>query len=534
MKPRSIILAMVGLLAVATIFTATLTLNGTEPFGWDAPYYLFKDRLLMEIGVFDLASSQGGFRVGYAVFTVVLHLISRVPLDTLERLLPLIMVAFIAGLSGWLVGRMMRRGSPGLLAGLATLFYFGLNDMALRNNSDNLFAYAVFLGYLHLLVTIAERSQASRRWHWFAIGALLLVIGTTHLETLALAAITTLVFVLVRFAARRPWSVRQAWGEHRWLAVTWLAVLAIVGSLWGRSLLNYSSSIVTYSSSRIESTATATAGYKLPVSLTGTFLEKSQFGVYSLLPFALLGIIVALRSARRSAAATALVGWSSALIVVFVIFYFLRFEYNYFLRILSLFPIGAFVGCSVDFLIRSLPSRKVTYGLFALALSVQLYNTIHAFRAAKPFVPAALFPQLDIVARDVSTRYEPSDVPTVSVSTTPSQAGEYAFYGMWSNWIRATLPGMHVVASSVHFGNPTDLFACRPTEPTNANQTEYRSVSVSSVEASCKSGAQPREAYLLESLSPIYYSARQDDPNSTLIGPGVLLVRAPATDRTGQ
>lgn len=71
MKPRTIILVVSGFVAVAVVFIVTLTLNGTQPFGWDAPYDLFKDRLLTEVGVFGRARSQGGLRAGYLLASVV-------------------------------------------------------------------------------------------------------------------------------------------------------------------------------------------------------------------------------------------------------------------------------------------------------------------------------------------------------------------------------------------------------------------------------------------------------------------------------
>lgn len=529
MKARNITIIVAGLIAVAVIFIATLTINGKEPFGWDAPYYLLKDRLLVETGVFDLAKSQGGFRIGYTAFSVLLHTVTRIPFTTLERVLPLVMVAIIAGLTGLLAARITRRRSPGLVAGISTLFYFGLNDMALRNNSDNLFAYTFFLGYLHLLVVVANRGVKSRRWHWFVMGLLLTIIGSTHLETFALAAITTPIFIIFKSIARGAWSIRREWNEHRWLILVWIVVCLIIGMFWGRSLSNYSSSIVDYSSNRIEVTTASTNGYRLPISLTNTFLKNSQFGVYVLLPFVFLGIIVVLRSLRRATAAAALVAWSLALVVVFIVFYLLRFEYNYFLRILSLFPIGAFVGCSVDYLLHSRSGRRFTYGLLAFALSVQFNSTVLTFHSAEPFVPDELFPQLAIVAKDVSMRYASSDVPIVSVSTTTSQSGEYAYYGMWSNWVRSAMPGKHVIASNIHFGNPDDLFACRTTNGVNVTQTEYGSVSASSISAICHDGIRPREAYILESLSPTYYALWRDSLNTTLVGQGVLLVRASTT-----
>jgi hypothetical protein len=89
-----------------------------------------------------------------------------------------------------------------------------------------------YLLTLYCFIRSLEPARA-RRWHWLAVGACLLGVGTK--EVMVTAPVLLLLYdrTFVAGAFRRAWAERR--GSHLALAATWLPLVALVASTgWNR------------------------------------------------------------------------------------------------------------------------------------------------------------------------------------------------------------------------------------------------------------------------------------------------------------
>ncbi len=515
-----LIVAALALAGATIIGVYVYQVHGAGFFGWDAPYYIAKTKTLVEEGLPALIRTHGGLRIGYTLFSGAVAIATPLSYIEIERYVPYFFIALIAFSSGWLVLQMFRKTILAAIAVVVSCSYFGLTDLALRNNSDNLFAFAL-LGILVNIFAAYFLERISARVTLGLSALVLGIIGITHLETYALAGILY-VFMLAIFGI----SMRTQWRAWLRLMAPLLAAgglaTAVVFILWGPRLFQVTDAVSVHAGSTTVGQVAGT--YQLPISPGTIFSSIDQpYALVWAVPLLIAaGIAVGRRLRQADRLGILVSAWALAFVAAYVIFWIARFDYNFFIRIVSLLPIGVFVAIGVA----AARSRGIVVQLALLAITIVGFTSSLAqhIRASKSYAPEGLVEQIQGVTRFANTHWSPTDPIFISSTTTKHDTGEFATYTMWQNWIAASIPENFSHPLILHFGKPTDLEKCKPSQPAQATQTEYFGVSEQSVATICDTYGTPKQYFVLRSISKGYYD--QLKPAGEVVAPGVLLVAA--------
>ncbi len=509
---------VVALVGASLIGLYVYQVHGAEFFGWDAPYYIAKTKTLVEDGLPALIRTHGGLRIGYTLLSGLVAVVTPLSYLEVERYLPYFFIAAIAFSSGWFVLQMFKKTILASIAVVVSCSYFGLTDLALRNNSDNLFAYAL-LGILLNIFAAYFRERLSPRATFGLSACVLVIIGVTHLETYVLAGILC-ILMLVIFGIFMRAHLRAWWRLMRPLLASGATATVVVFALWGPRLFQVTDAVSVHAGSTpVDQAVTA---YQLPISPSTIFSAINQpYALVWAVPLLIAAGIVLVRRLRQADRLSILVcAWTLAFVVAYVIFWIAQFDYNFFIRIVSLLPVGVLVAVGVA----AVRTKGVIVQLALLVVTVVGFTSLLAshIRTSKSHAPEGLVEQIQEVAQFANRNWPPTEPVFISSTTTKHDTGEFATYTMWQNWIAASTPEHFSHPIALHFGKPTDLEKCKASQPVQSTQTEYFDVSAQSVATICDTYGTPKQYFILRAISKAYFD--QLKPAGEIVAPGVLLV----------
>lgn len=484
------------------------------PLGWDAPYYVYKNQLLRAEGFDALVSAIGGVRVGYTLLSATITAVFGVSARNVELILPILMQFALSLELGFIFYKIFQKKSAFIGTALFSLLSFSLNDLILRNNSDNLFALTIAILAGIALIKYIE-SAHKKLSMLFIIGALFLIIGTTHLETLLLADLMFGFAILFLLIIDHANSFFKKIIIHAKLIIVLVASNLLSGLIW----FNYLRPFINSFKSVTNTVGLNNTPFYSSFNLVSFLKQQNYVGLYIFLPLIILSLIVIFFQFKRgklNAAIIVFASWLCTMAVLYAYFWIQKVPYNFMLRIVELTPLVA-AGAFVIWYFSPMISNKIKIGIMTMILTASIINIAYYFtKVDHLFVPKEVFRQLDDL--NIYLSNNKTDQAYVFVSTKKTENSLGAFYGMWLNWTLGSVPLSMIQKTQVFFGEPSRFFECHKYE---MQDREYEGYANSFIDRYC-SETHNGKYFVLRGFYDNEVMSNLDKISTREIAPGVI------------
>jgi hypothetical protein len=508
-RRRAILLALFVFLNVAAMAVFLRHRLPEYPIGWDAPYYISRERYFLEQGVVSN-------RMGYVGLAAAAHALLGVPLVSLQGAATVATTTLLALASGLLVYRGRTAGFRFALVFLLVLWSQGFFALTITT-FDNAFALAFALLALAVVGRRADPSRGSAA----AFGVCAALVALTHLETFAFLVATLCVFLILSVASRR--RVVAVLREYRGYFAGLVPALLLVALQWGSTI----ATIVSGYFRRADPAGNASIPYAQPESV-GDVWRFLTTGVVNPVQGALLILglgTVAFLAFRRDASRGSLVLAAYGATAYAILLYSVLGGSIPINRSALLVPVPFFVGLGVAVVLRWLFERSRlrlaavgALGIVAVAVTVPPYAR-YALRFS-PSIQKSAYQGLQELNTYVRAH---GFTHFVVVADTPSdERAASAFYGLWTYWTLALFPLPD--GDRLHCVYLGTLENYRRSEPTDRpGNPEYRETSEFSLGCVRDLPARP-PAFLVDGLSPSDFASAVARSDGARVAPRVIRV----------
>ncbi|HSH55244.1 MAG TPA: hypothetical protein VK983_00300 [Candidatus Limnocylindrales bacterium] len=419
----------------AVLYWLPYLLGGEElPFGWDTPFYIWKERILYTQGVAAAIELQSP-RIGYSTYLALVHASGFTDVLLAQKVAATYLAFLLLAGNGLLCYLLFKRKALAFplafLVGLSTYGFWRLTE----DLYDNVLAFVLALTIIAILLL-----RLRNIWLKVVIVLpLVLVMIITHLETLAVLVLAGIFYGAFNL---RNYTGRQVLSAG--LALT--AGVVAVGLMWlpelGPFLATYRPNVnIAASLERLLATNFAAFPYRSVGSISGFLL----FGLY--VPVL---IYAALRGSR---AHKMLLGWLMA-VVLFVAVDVLLYSFS--------IPIYR--------LILYLPMIPLTVGLLLYIrdkVPVAWLGTALAVLLVVPGLGQPLRYQLDRTSflspdAQLAMQYLSQHPTEAIVPAQYSLENSEAYYGNWQNWVWAAGPLADIGKAQIYNGSLVDYKLNQP------------------------------------------------------------------------
>lgn len=437
---------------IVGIFAVYVPLFSQPPIGWDAPYYMYKEKVLSSVDG-DIDSHNTG-RVGYVAFAAVLHSITGLSLDRTEFITPLIIVLALAVLTGLLFYDLFSNNTLALIVGFITaLSSFSLHRLA-QSLSDNLFSLFLFTMCAYLLLLAQKRSLS----YQYLIAIPLVVMAFTHLESFVLTVLSFCLFLFIEFVLHQ--SLKNYFTMYwRVIFALGIGIIALVGN-WGSGLTSF---IDVYSPGIEVVSEPAVSESQLS---NGTMVWEqlhTMFGVafkpfYSIfLPLSILGIAVLVVKMKNSSVYSVFRLWFSWMCVLILIITFRDRLFSSLPvdRLFLMWPSATIIALAVIYLQKVL-RKYLNFGQPTVLLTVAVLGILITFTyigGLRSFFPKESFSSFPKIEERILNTVGVNYIFVTDLK--PAEPNPMAWYYLYQNWINVYTP-VSGSRACLYFGLSTD------------------------------------------------------------------------------